>query len=122
MRGRTVEKSEKRAQRRHEQELSESYETRDRASNSRLQSAGTVCRDGVDRAKAPKLQTFVDGKDEPDSYLLRFERFTTTNSWDRASWAISLSALLTGKALDVYSRMSDDAAIDYDQLKTALLK
>ena len=55
-----------------------------------------MCRDGVDRAKAPKLQSFFDGKDELDSYLLRFEQFATTNSWDRASWAISLSAFLTG--------------------------
>ena len=114
---------EKRAQRRHEQELSESQKRHEiELRTLELQSASTVRRDSVDRAKAPKLQSFVDGKDELDSYLLRFERFATTNNWDRVSWAVSLSALLTGKALDVYSRMSDDAAIDYDQLKTALLK
>ena len=32
-----------------------------------------------------------------------------------------LSALLTGRAMDVYTRMSDADAIDYDKLKKALL-
>ena len=31
-----------------------------------------------DRAKAPKLPSFVDGKDNLDAYLQRFERFATT--------------------------------------------
>jgi hypothetical protein len=35
---------------------------------------------------------------------------------------MSLSALLTGKALDVYSGMSETAAVDYKELKEALLK
>ena len=37
-------------------------------------------------------------------------------------WPTSSSALLTGRALDVYSRLSDVAAADYDTLKEALLK
>lgn len=74
------------------------------------------------KAKAPKLPSFVDGKDDLDSYLQRFERFAMINKWDAGSWATSLSALLTGKALDVYSRLSDDDAMDYKQLKEALLK
>nr|CAB3263334.1 uncharacterized protein LOC108950802 [Phallusia mammillata] len=73
------------------------------------------------KAKAPKLPAFVDGKDELDSYLLRFERFAVTCKWERSEWASALSALLTGRALDVYSRLSDDDAVDYDQLKQALL-
>ena len=36
-------------------------------------------------------------------------------------WAIKLSALLTGRAMDVYTRMSDTVANDYDKLKIALL-
>ena len=31
-----------------------------------------------DRAKAPKLPSFVDGKDDLDAYLQRFERFAAT--------------------------------------------
>ena len=36
-------------------------------------------------------------------------------------WAIKLSALLTGKAMDVYTRMSDADANDYNKLKKTLL-
>ena len=32
-------------------------------------------RDREDRTKAPKLPSFVDGKDDLDAYLQRFERF-----------------------------------------------
>ena len=73
-------------------------------------------------AKLPKLPAFVDGKDDLDSYLQRFERFAKTNNWDESTWSTSLSALLTGKALDVYSRLSETAAVDYKQLNEALLK
>ena len=37
-------------------------------------------------------------------------------------WAGAFSALLSGKVLDVYSRLSEEAAVDYRQLKEALLK
>ena len=35
--------------------------------------------------------------------------------------AVKLSALLTGRAMDVYTRMSDTDASDYDKLKKSLL-
>ena len=41
---------------------------------------------------------------------------------DKSEWATALSALLTGKALGVYSRLSETAALDYDKLKEALLR
>ena len=72
-------------------------------------------------AKSPKLPSFVDEKDELDSYLLRFERYAENASWEKDTWAIKLSALLTGRAKDVYTRMSDADASDYDKLKKALL-
>ena len=75
-----------------------------------------------DRAKAPKLPSFVDGKDDLDAYLQRFERFATTAKWEKAGWATKLSALLSGRALDVYSRLSEEAASDYDKMKIALMK
>ena len=74
------------------------------------------------KAKVPNLPSFIDRKDELDSYLLRFERFAPANSWDRSTWASSLSALFTGNDLQVYGRMSDDAAKDYDSLKKALYR
>ena len=72
-------------------------------------------------AKSPKLPSFVDEKDELDSYLLRFERYAENANWEKDTWAIKLSALLTGRAMDVYTRMSDADASDYDKLKKALL-
>ena len=72
-------------------------------------------------AKSPKLPSFIDEKDELDSYLLRFERYAENASWEKDTWAIKLSALLTGRAMDVYTRMSNADASDYDKLKKALL-
>ena len=74
-----------------------------------------------DRAKAPKLPSFVDNKDDLDAYLQRFERFAETAKWKKDGWASKLSALLTGRALEVYSRLSEEAAKDYDKVKIALM-
>ncbi|XP_073238079.1 uncharacterized protein [Porites lutea] len=71
-----------------------------------------------DRAKAPKLPSFVDGKDDLDAYLQRFERFAATAT----GWASKLSALLSGRAIEVYSRLSEEAAQDYERVKLALMK
>ena len=67
-----------------------------------------------DRAKTPKLRSSVDGKDDLDAYLQGFERFAVTAKWERTGWASKLSALLSGRALEVYSRLSEEAAQDYD--------
>ena len=58
---------------------------------------GTELRE--DRAKAPKLPSFLDGKDDLDAYLQRFETFATTAKWEKTAWAMKLSALLSGRAL-----------------------
>ena len=75
-----------------------------------------------DRAKAPKLPSFVDGKGDLDAYLQRFETFATTAKWEKTGWASKLSALLSGCALEVYSQLSEEAAQDYDRVKLALMK
>ncbi|XP_033731328.1 uncharacterized protein LOC117320952 [Pecten maximus] len=73
--------------------------------------------------KAPKLPYFDDGKDNIDSYLQRFDRYATTQKWNKETqWATHLSVLLKGRALDVFSRMPLAESMDYDQLKRALLK
>ena len=73
-------------------------------------------------ATMPELPVFEDDKDSIDDYLQRFERFARAQNWDKTRYAIILSALLTGKALTVYARLSDNGAADYDKIKTALLK
>ena len=64
----------------------------------------------VARTKVPVLPGFVDGKDNLDSYLLRFERYDTDAGWERSDWATRLSPSLSGRALDVYSGLSDEQA------------
>ena len=73
-------------------------------------------------ARDPKLPYFEESKDKMDSYLSRFEKYATANKWDKNVWAAYLSALLKGRALNVYDRLSTEDAADYDKLKDALLK
>ena len=74
------------------------------------------------RTKAPVLPGFVDGKNNLDSYLLRFKRYATVAGWEQSDWATRLSPLLSGRALDVYSGLSGELARDYDKLQKALLQ
>jgi len=46
----------------------------------------------------------------------------TSQWWNRGEWALYLSTLLKGQALDVYSMLPADRTNDYDKLKSALLK
>ena len=55
-------------------------------------------------------------------YLRRFERYADVMKWKKDMWATNLSALLKGRALDVYALLPPDQALDYDALKTAVLK
>ena len=66
-------------------------------------------------ARVPELPKFIDRKYNLDSYLQCFERFARSNKWG-ARWlaCFLLSALLTGRALDVYFRLSETTATDYD--------
>ena len=73
-------------------------------------------------ARLPELHAFVSGKDDMDNYLLRFERCTTVARWEKDSWATQLSPLLSGRALEVYLRLSQEDAMSYHRLKLALLK
>lgn len=72
--------------------------------------------------KAPKLLVFDDVHDGMDSFLLRFERYAEARNRGEKNWAIKLSALLRGKALDVYALMPKTDALIYQSLKTALLR
>ncbi len=72
--------------------------------------------------KMPKMPPFDDQHDNIDAYLRRFERIATTQSWPSTQWAAYLSTLLKGKSLEVYSRLTQNDAEDYDAVKTALLK
>ena len=80
---------------------------------------------GVEKAahaRNPKLPCFEENKDKMDSCLSRFEMYAVANKGDRSIWAAYLSALLKGRALEVYDRLSVADANDYEKLKDALLK
>ena len=72
--------------------------------------------------RTPPLPSFVDRKDNLDKYLLRFERYASVAKWNRSTWATQLSPLLTGKAVEVYNRLSPEEAMNYERLKVALLE
>ncbi|XP_072179686.1 uncharacterized protein [Diadema setosum] len=74
------------------------------------------------KARTPKLPPFYAEKDDLDAYLQRYERYARSQEWPQEEWAINLSALLTGSALEVYARLSAADADNYKVLKAALLK
>ena len=56
-----------------------------------------------------------------DSYLQPFERYAENEGWDPECFGTYLGSLLSGKALEVYSRLPAADARDYETLKEALL-
>ena len=71
--------------------------------------------------RSPKLPYFDEHTDKMDSYLTRFESYALSNKWDPSMLASYLSALLKGRALEVFVRLSRDDQSDYGQIKEALL-
>ena len=69
----------------------------------------------------PRTCSLYRRKGKLNSYLLRFERYTENAKWEKNRWAIKLIALLTGRAMDAYTRMSNGDTNDNDRLKKALL-
>lgn len=76
---------------------------------------------GEDPAKAPKLPLFVDGT---DAYLLIkiWEICDDLLDGARKYGPQRLALILSGRALTVYSRLSEEAAADYGQMMLALMK
>ena len=52
----------------------------------------------------PKLQPFDEKNDDMDAFSRRFESYAVSLEWPIDKWALNLSALLHGMALDVYNR------------------
>ena len=73
-------------------------------------------------AKSLRLPEFKEKTDQIDAYIERYERFAKGQLWKPEVWATNLSTLLTGKALDVYSRILAADALDYKKLREALQK
>ena len=68
------------------------------------------------------LSRFKESESSIDAYLVRFERYASNEGWSHDCYALYLSALLEGTAIDVYHRMPDQDTNDYDVFKEALLR
>ena len=73
-------------------------------------------------ARDPKLPYFDESKDKIDTYLSRFEKYATANEWKKSVWAAYLSALLKGRALYVYDKLSVDDAADYEKIEGSIVE
>ena len=67
-----------------------------------------------------KLQCLNDS-DDIEHYLITFERVAVACQWPTTDWAVRLAPLLTGKARAAYVSMDHEDALEYEQLKAAIL-
>ena len=80
-----------------------------------------ITTDNRQSVRGPKLPAF-DANDNIDAYIQRFERYATSQKWNRDNWGAHLSALLIGKTLDVFARLPPEDALDFDEQKAVLYK
>ena len=73
------------------------------------------------KPKQIKLLEFRESRDEMDAFLFRFELQMKANGWSNDAAFQALTALLTGKALDVLHSLSTEE-LNYEGLKKNLLK
>jgi len=64
---------------------------------------------------------FVDGRDNIDSFVRRFENWATQVELPRQHWSAHLGNTLSGVALDVFTHLPPSSQLDYNVLKRALL-
>ncbi|XP_058865597.1 uncharacterized protein LOC131707274 isoform X2 [Acipenser ruthenus] len=70
------------------------------------------------KARAMKMSA----EDDPEAYLVAFERLATAAAWPREFWASQLGPCLIGEAQAAYQAMSDQHATEYDRVKQAILR
>jgi len=84
-------------------------------------SVGVVPSSNKATSKNVKLPKFLEGQD-PDIFLKSFEKLAALYKWDKSEWPIRIIPLLSGKALEAYSRLNDADGGSYDKIKEAILK
>ncbi len=57
-----------------------------------------------------------------DKYFVLFERVATTLKWPTEIWPLLLQCVFTDKAQEAYASLSPEASLDYDQVKSAVLR
>uniref|UniRef100_H2ZX35 SCAN box domain-containing protein n=1 Tax=Latimeria chalumnae TaxID=7897 RepID=H2ZX35_LATCH len=58
--------------------------------------------------------------DDPEAFLLMFERVAVVNGWPKEQWALHLAPFLTGEAQAAYRVLPNDRAYAYDHVKAAI--
>jgi hypothetical protein len=53
--------------------------------------------------------------------LKSFERLLVLQKVHKREWVLRLIPLLTGKALEAFSRLSEEDSVEYEKVKTAIL-
>lgn len=59
--------------------------------------------------------------DDPEAFLVTFERVATAIQWPHAHWAIILAPYLTGAVQATYRNLDPPEALDYSKVKAAIL-
>lgn len=72
--------------------------------------------------EGPKIPAFDESNDNIDAYIQRFERYARAQNWNVGNWGSHVSALLTGKALDVFARLPSASALNYEEHKKLCTK
>ncbi|MGH0133485.1 UNVERIFIED_CONTAM: hypothetical protein FKN15_055727 [Acipenser sinensis] len=69
----------------------------------------------------PKLQRMLPEED-PEAYLVMFERVALMARWPQEWWALQLAPCLTGEAPAAYRALDNTAAQEYKLIKQAILR
>ncbi|XP_049447271.1 uncharacterized protein LOC125897860 [Epinephelus fuscoguttatus] len=69
----------------------------------------------------PRLEKLTEN-DDVEHFLITFERIAAACQWPKSDWVFRLIPLLTGKARGAYVHMDVDESLEYDKVKTAVLK
>ncbi|XP_049894387.1 uncharacterized protein LOC126386227 [Epinephelus moara] len=69
----------------------------------------------------PRLEKLTEN-DDVEHFLITFERIAAACQWPKSDWVFRLIPLLTGKARGAYVHMDVDESLEYDRVKTTILK
>lgn len=57
-----------------------------------------------------------------DKYFAHFERVASSLKWPEEDWTLLLQCVLTGKAQEVFSSLSEEESVDFKLVKIAILR
>ena len=95
-------------------------EKRDRIDEVQLRREEVKTLSEASTASQVRLPQF-DGREDIDTFLQHFERVASLAGWAKQGWIKRLAPLLQGGAREVYIRLPEQEAKDYELVKKALL-